>query len=258
VLITGGGTGIGAAIAERFVADGARVAILGRRQAPLDEVAERTGALAVVADVSDAEQTRRAIATVIEAFGRIDVVVANAGGHGFGTLEQTTDDDWAASLSANLTSAFVIARETIASLVETRGQLVIVSSLAGLAAGPSTAGYTTTKHALIGLMRSIARDYGPQGVRANAICPGWVRTPMADQEMDEFAEAAGVTDRAEAYRIVTAEVPLRRPAEPHEIASVAAFLGSAQSSYVSGSVIVVDGGSNSVDVPTLAFERAGL
>jgi len=119
-------------------------------------------------------------------------------------------------------------------------------------------GYTTAKHALIGLVRSIARDYGRDGVRANAVCPGWVRTPMADEEMDEFAAAAGLADREAAYAEVTRDVPLERAAAPAEIAEVIRFLASPAASYVTGAVVPIDGGATVVDVPTIAFARAGL
>lgn len=258
VAVTGGGTGIGAAIAERFVAAGWRVAVIGRRSGPLEDAAGRTGALAIVADAADAADAASAVARVLDHFGRLDAIVANAGGHGFAALGETTDEDWAASLRSNLDSAFVFARASIQALEAARGSVVVVSSLAGLAAGPSTIGYTTAKHALIGLTRSIARDYGARGVRANAICPGWVRTPMADSEMDEFAAHAGLDGRESAYAAVTADVPLGRPAEPSEIAEVTLFLASPAASYVSGAVIPIDGGATSVDLPTTAFARAGM
>ncbi|WP_345217913.1 SDR family oxidoreductase [Georgenia halophila] len=257
-LVTGGGTGIGAATAQRFADAGWRVAIVGRREGTLRRVAEQSGALAVPADAAETGPAADAVATVRDTFGRLDALVANAGGHGFARLTDTGDDEWAASIRGNLDSAFVIARSAMPELVSTRGSVVVVSSLAGLAAGPSTVGYTTTKHALIGLTRSIARDYGAHGVRANAVCPGWVRTPMADSEMDELAAASGIADREAAYRTVTADVPLRRPASPSEIAEVIHFLASPAASYVTGAVLPIDGGATSVDVPTLAFERAGL
>ncbi|MFD4668707.1 SDR family NAD(P)-dependent oxidoreductase [Lentzea sp. NPDC058450] len=251
IAITGGGTGIGAATARRYAAEGARVAVIGRRREPLEEVAAETGALVVVADVSVRAEADRAVTEVVEAFGRLDVAVANAGGSGSSSVLDTGDDEWDAALRSNLTSAFVFTRAALPHLVETRGRIVVVSSLAGLFAGPAVAGYTTAKHAVIGLTRSLARDYGPLGVRANAVCPGWVRTPMADEEMTALA---GVSVE-EAYATVTADVPLRRPAEPDEIASVVRFLGSAESSYVTGAVLVADGGAHVVDVPTLAFDR---
>lgn len=258
VVITGGGTGIGAAIAERFAGEGAHVVVIGRRPEPLRVVEAEFGAMPVVADAADAASARAAVQSVLARFGRIDVLVANAGGHGFAAVGETGDHEWQSALNANLTTAFTMARESLPALIEAKGQIVVISSLAGLFAGPSVAGYTVGKHALIGLTRSLARDYGAHGVRVNAICPGWVQTPMADAEMDEFGERAGIASREDAYRAVTADVPLGRAALPSEIASVARFLGSAESSYMTGAVLVVDGGAHIVDVPTLAFEHAGM
>lgn len=270
VVITGGGTGIGAAIAERYAAEGAHVVVVGRRREPLEEVAARTGATPIVADAANGASARAAVAEITKKFGRIDVLVANAGGHGFSAVAETSDDDWSEAISANLSTAFVMSREALPALQQSAAssagqaggagsQIVIVSSLAGLFAGPSVAGYTVGKHALVGLTRSLARDYSRLGVRTNAICPGWVRTPMADSEMDEFAEhAPEITSRDAGYAAVTANVPLGRAAEPAEIASIVRFLGSNQSSYITGAVIVADGGAHIVDLPTLAFEHAGM
>lgn len=258
VVITGGGTGIGAAIAERYAAEGAHVVVVGRRREPLDEVAAAVGALAVVADAADTTAARGVVGTVLEHFGRLDVLVANAGGHGFAPVARTDDTAWEAALRANLTTAFTMARECLPALIEAKGQIVIISSLAGLFAGPSVAGYTVGKHALIGLTKSLARDYGTSGVRVNAVCPGWVQTPMADEEMDEFAAHAGLASRADAYAAVTADVPLRRAGRPAEIAALVRFLGSGESSYMTGSVLVADGGAHIVDLPTIAFDHAGM
>lgn len=258
VVITGGGTGIGAAVAERYTAEGAHVVIVGRRPEPLDRVARETGALPLIADAADGPDARRVVQATLERFGRIDVLVANAGGHGFSAVGETDDDSWEAALRANLTTAFTMARECLPALIESHGQIVMISSIAGLFAGPSVAGYTAGKHGLIGLTRSLARDYGRHGVRVNAVCPGWVQTPMADEEMDEFAAHAGLASRAEAYATVTADVPLGRAAQPAEIAALVRFLGSAESSYMTGAVIVADGGAHIVDVPTIAFDHAGM
>jgi len=258
VVVTGGGTGIGAAIAERFAAEGAHVVVVGRRQEPLDAVSRSVGALAIAADAGDAASARVVVETVLGRFGRIDVLVNNAGGHGFSPVGETDDAGWAASMQANLTTAFVMSRETLPALLESKGQIVIISSLAGLFAGPSVAGYTVGKHALIGLTKTLARDYGSRGVRVNAVCPGWVQTPMADAEMDEFAAHAALGSREEAYGIVTRDVPLRRPAQPSEIAAIVRFLGSGESSYINGATIVADGGAHVVDLPTISFDHAGM
>ncbi|MBK0422500.1 SDR family oxidoreductase [Leucobacter sp. CSA2] len=259
VLITGGGTGIGAAVAARFAEEGARVVLVGRRPGPIQEVASHVGGHAIVADAADGESARAAVAETLALYGRLDVLVANAGGHGFDPVGETSDESWESSIRVNLTTAFVMAREALPALLESRGAIVIVSSLAGVFAGPKVAGYTTTKHALIGLTRSLARDYGKRGVRVNAVCPGWTRTPMADAEMDEFmAHAPELENRDEAYGRVTRDVPLGRAAESEEIASVVRFLGSGEASYLTGAVLMADGGAHIVDLPTLAFEHAGM
>lgn len=256
VVITGGGTGIGAAIAHRYASEGAHVAILGRRPGPLQDVAGAIGALPLVADAGNADAVKAALAAVLERYGRVDTLVCNAGGPGFTAVGETSDDEWGEALHANLTTSFVTAREFLPTLVESSGRIVVVSSLSGLMAGPSMAGYTTAKHALIGLTKSLARDYGRHGVRVNAVCPGWVRTPMADEEMDELVQDAGLPSRKDAYDAVTADLPLRRPAAPAEIAAAVRFLGSNESSYITGATLVVDGGAHIVDLPTLAFEKA--
>ncbi|MER6583190.1 SDR family NAD(P)-dependent oxidoreductase [Nonomuraea sp. NPDC001023] len=254
-LITGAGTGIGAATARRFAAEGASVMLTGRRPGPLAEVAADLGDAAAVAcaDMSDTDQARAAVEACLGRFGGLDVVVANAGGHGGGPVGETDDASWRLSLDANLNTCFVTCREALPALVRSKGAIVVVSSIAGLAAGPAVSGYVTTKHALIGLTRSIARDYGPQGVRANCLCPGWVRTPMADEEMDVLVARDGIT-RDAAYELVTKDVPLRRPATADEIAAICLFLASPDSAVMTGSVVVADGGATAVDLPTLAFD----
>jgi meso-butanediol dehydrogenase/(S,S)-butanediol dehydrogenase/diacetyl reductase len=258
VVVTGGGTGIGAAIAERYAAERAHVVVVGRRAEPLEGVARSTGAIAIVADAADGASAREAVRATLERFGRIDVLVANAGGHGFAPVAETGDAAWEAALRSNLTTAFTMSRECLPALIEAKGQIVVISSIAGLFAGPSVAGYTVGKHALVGLARSLARDYGRHGVRVNVVCPGWVQTPMADDEMDEFAAHAGLSSREEAYTTVTADVPLGRAAQPAEIAALVRFLGSGESSYMTGAVVVADGGAHIVDVPTIAFDHAGM
>ncbi|MER5388701.1 SDR family oxidoreductase [Saccharopolyspora sp. NPDC002686] len=253
-LVTGGGTGIGAAIATRLAGDGADVIVSGRRREPLEEVAAtHPRIVAMPADAAEGAAMRDLIAEVRERYGSLDGVVANAGGHGYDTVGDTSDETWRSSLDANLTTAFVTVRESLALLEESGGSVVFVSSLAGIRAAPETAGYTVGKHALLGLMRSVARDYGRRGVRANAVCPGWVRTPMADEEMQVLVSEGGATDVESAYATVTRDVPLGRPAHAAEIAGVVAFLLGPDAAYVHGATIVVDGGAHVVDVPTLAF-----
>ena len=171
---------------------------------------------------------------------------------GNGAVVETSDRQWRAALESNLNSAFASVRACLPSLIARHGNVLFVASIASLAAGPQACGYVTAKHAVMGLMRSVARDYGPQGVRANAICPGWVTTPMADEEMQPLMDAQGIS-LEQAYQQVCRDVPLRRPASAQEIALACQFLCSPQASIISGATLVADGGASAVDVPTLAF-----
>ena len=129
---------------------------------------------------------------------------------------------------------------------------MLISSVNGLASARNSVAYDTSKAGLIGLTRSLAVDYGPQGIRANAVCPGWVVTPMGDEDMDALAAARGIT-RDEAYARATAEVPLRRPATVEEIAACCLFLASDEASIVTGTTLVADGGGLAVEPASTAF-----
>lgn len=252
ILITGGGTGIGAACARRLADQGANLVLVGRRREALEQVAAATGAQVLVGDAASSQAWAGCIEQIRKRFGGLDALIACAGGHGLGAALGTSDDGWHAALRSNLDSAFHSARACLPLLIERRGSIVLMGSIAALAAGPQVCGYTTSKHALIGLNRSLARDYGPLGVRVNCVCPGWVRTPMADEEMQPLMQHYH-EDLEAAYRRVTADVPLRRPASADEIATLCQFLISDQASIITGAVIAADGGSSIVDVPTLAY-----
>ena len=252
-IVTGGGTGIGAAIARRLSADGYAVTVLGRRAEPLDEVVRQLSqGLVVTGDVGRPEDCEGAVAAALEAFGRVDVLVNNAGIGNGGTAIEESPEQWDAVLRTNLSGAFYMARAALPQLIERHGAIVNISSTSGYLAGPGWTSYCTSKAGLIMLSRCLANDYGPAGVRTNTVCPGWVRTPMGDEDMDVVAQAQGI-DREEAYRLLHQDVPIRRPAEAAEVASVVSFLVGPDASYVNGVSLPVDGGASIFDPTATGF-----
>jgi len=240
-LVTGGGTGIGAAVARRLAASGYAVAVTGRRQQPIEAVAHETGGLALAADTGLAADAERAVAETVARFGGLDALVLNAGIGGEGALPDLDPETFEAVFRTNVTGAFLTARAALPHLLERRGAIVSVASVSALRAAPASVAYCASKAALAMLTQCVALDHGPAGVRANCVCPGWVRTPMADGEMDWLAGRSSGS-RADAYATATADVPLRRPSAPEEIAGTVAWLLSPDASYVNGVSIDVDGG----------------
>jgi meso-butanediol dehydrogenase / (S,S)-butanediol dehydrogenase / diacetyl reductase len=254
-IISGGGSGIGAATARRFVAEGARVVITGRRREPLQAVADEIGALAIVGDARDTTHGSAVVASAVAAFGGVDLVVANAGIDLGGAVGDVPDAVWNDTIDTNLTGPMTLVRAALPSMIDRgRGAVVLVSSVNGIVNTAGSAAYDVSKAGLISLARSIAVDYGPFRIRANAVCPGWVVTPMADSDMDAVA-ARRTISRAEAYALATSNVPLRRVGTADEIAACCAFLCSDDASYVTGTTLVCDGGGLAVDVTSAAFGR---
>ena len=253
VLVTGGGTGIGAAVARQLATAGDQVVICGRRAEPLNTVAEQTGALAVVADVSEASGVAVVVDETIASFGRLDGLVLNHGIMRTGRVADLSVEDWHETLQVNLTGPFLLVRAALPYLLQGRGSVVSVSSVAALRASEAMAAYSSSKAALLLLTQSLAVDHGPDGLRANAVCPGWTATEMADMEMADLGEARGVS-AADAYRLATSFVPQRRAASADEVAGAVCWLLSEAASYVNGAILPVDGGSCVVDPGTLALD----
>ncbi len=235
-----------------MAADGWNVCIVGRRPEPLAEVAEATGALTVADDISEPSGAGHAVDTCVERFGRLDALVVSSGTGASGAVLDQTLERWNRVLQTNLTGAFLICQAALEPLIAAGGAIVTVASLAGLRADPESAAYCSSKAGLIMLTQCVALDYGPLGVRANCVCPGWIRTKMADGAMDELAGVHSI-DREDAYAMAVADVPARRAGRVEEAAEAITWLASPAASYINGAVLTVDGGASVVDAGTLAF-----
>jgi meso-butanediol dehydrogenase/(S,S)-butanediol dehydrogenase/diacetyl reductase len=243
-VVTGAATGIGRATALAFARDGYAVALVGRRAAPLEQLAAELredggDAIACHADVASPEEIAGAIEATVDHFGGIDALVNNAAVGDSGPLLEELLEQWEETLRINLTGAFLATKLALPHLIERQGAIVNVASVNGILAGPGWTSYCVSKAGLIMLAKCVASDYGRQGIRANSVCPGWVRTPMGDHDMDEVAKAHG-TDREGAYASAHKQHPLGRPAQPEEIADVIVFLASPAAAYVTGATVMVD------------------
>ena len=252
-IITGGGSGIGAAAARLFAREGAKVVVTGRRPEPIAAVAAEIGGVAVAGDTGDPSHVAEAVAAAVSTFGGIDVLVTSAGGGYDGAVGDIDDEHWRRTFDTNLNGPMMLTRAALPVMLERGGgSIVLVASTNAMAAAPSSAAYDVSKAGLIALARAIAVDYGPRGIRANALCPGWVITPMGDGAMDELGGSRGI-GREEAYDLATIDVPLRRAGTAEEIAACCLFLASDESSIVSGTSLVADGGGLAVELTSKAF-----
>jgi NAD(P)-dependent dehydrogenase (short-subunit alcohol dehydrogenase family) len=222
VVVTGGTRGIGAAIADRFVAEGDDVIAVGRAEC----------------DVTD----EAAVAALFERVGSVDVLVNNAGVSSSAPLQRTTLADWRAQLDVNATGAFLCTRAALAAMLDRdRGRIVTVASIAGVVGGKYTAAYTASKHAAVGLTRAVAAEVAGTGVTANAVCPAFVRTDMTTESVRRIVETTGRSDH-EAEQALAAASPLKRLLEPEEVAFAVAFLAAPEAGAINGQTLILDGG----------------
>lgn len=236
VLVTGAGSGMGREIARRFLDNGAVVGLVGRREEPLRETVsgyspERYDI--IPGDISDNGEAQRIIGDFTSRHGRLDTLVNNAGIAGGAAIEDQSEADWHQKFAVNVDGLFFLAQAAMPYLKDSRGSIVAVSSVSGLAGDPGQFAYNASKHAVNGFVRSLALDVGKDGVRVNAVAPAFTLTPMN--------EGAGRSD--EDLAPFVNRVALGRAGEPEDIAPAVLFLASPDAGYITGSVLTVDGGT---------------
>lgn len=239
-LVIGAATGIGAALVVRLLEEGAKVAAAGW---PHPTGVSHAQLITLDCDVAQEEQVQQCVAAVLQHWQHIDVLVNCAGIVRNDNVADMLDAQWQALHDINLMGSMRSMRAVLPHmLARGTGSIVNIASVAAFNASAGMASYAASKAGLVSLTRSAAQSYGPQGVRVNAVCPGWVDTPMSQQEMRDLAKTQGVS-LEQARQQTVARVALGRMAEPSEIAAVCAFLGSDDASFVTGAALVVDGGS---------------
>lgn len=240
-LVTGGGTGIGLAIARALAAQGAQVTITGRRQQVLDEVAGK-GVTGLAMDVRDEADVVAKIAAAVEARGPVQICVANAGIAEGQSVPKTTLEFWRNMMATNLDGAFLTIRESLKSMLQTDwGRVITVASIAGVRGLKGGACYTASKHGMIGLTRALSEDYMGTPFTFNAICPGYVDTPIVSRNVDSIAKRAGVSEQ-EALDVMVSANRHKRLIAPEEVAAAALWLVGPGSESVNGQTIEIAGG----------------
>ncbi len=242
-LVTGGGSGVGRAIALALTDAGIEVTICGRRQAALDEVAgENARIAAIAADVTDEAAMTALYRQAEAARGPIDIVVANAGMAGSAPAARTTLADWQQTLAVNLTGAFLTVKPALAGMAERRaGRIVFVASVAGLKGYAYVAPYVAAKHGVIGLMRALAAENAKTRVTVNAVCPGFVETGMLEESVSRIVEKTGRSAKETRAALVSTN-PQGRFIQPQEVAAAVLWLCSRSAGSVTGQAISISGG----------------
>jgi NAD(P)-dependent dehydrogenase (short-subunit alcohol dehydrogenase family) len=247
-VVTGAGRGIGAAVARALGAAGARVALAGRSQHTLDGVAAELrsaahDAITLVCDVADPASIAGLAKLAGERLGRVDILVNNAGTAYAGPLARTPLEEWNRLLAVNATGAFLCTQAFLPGMVERRwGRIVFVASVAGLTGAKYIGAYAASKHAVLGLARSVAAEVAEFGVTANAVCPGYVDTDMTRESVDRIVAKTGKT-REQALAAILATTPQRRLIAPEEVAHAVLSLCDELACGINGEAVVIDGGT---------------
>lgn len=246
-LVTGGGRGVGRAVALALADAGAAVAVAARTRAEIDEVsrairANGGGSRAIVCDVADAASVRAAVGEAGAALGPIDILVNNAGTVESAPFVKLDEDLWARTLAVNLTGTYLCSRAVLPSMLERRrGRIINIASVAGKVGFAYSAAYCAAKHGVLGLTRALALEVAAAGITVNAICPGWLDTPMTAASVARIVEKTGRTPD-EARRRLEEMSPQRRLIQPGEVAALALFLAGDEAHGITGQALNVDGG----------------
>ena len=240
-LITGGGTGIGRACALQFSREGAKVAVAGRRREPLAAVvaeiqAAGGQALSANCDVAKSDQVERTIREVVSQFGALHVLVNNAGILHVGSIEETSEAEWDRLVDVDLKGVFLVSRAALPELRKSGGAIVNIGSVLGLVGMKKRAAYAAAKGGVTMLTKAMALDHAQEGIRVNCICPAIVETDLVQTILSQ------APDREAAARLRTAQIPLGRMGKPEDVAALAVFLASEESSWLTGAAIALDGG----------------
>ena len=247
-VITGGGRGIGRAIAERFAQEGASVAICSRSVGNLTKTAQELNGqghtvLSFCCDIGKAGDVDKTISDIVGKFGRIDILVNNSGASGMNPLDNPDDSKWIEIINTNLTGMYLMTKRAIHEMKDPNGGRVInISSVLGKFGVPGYTAYCTSKHGVIGFTRSLAQELAPCAITVNAICPGWVDTEMAAQGITEISTHIGVSPE-EFKKDALTRVPLGRFLDPTEVADLALYVASDSARSMTGQALNICGGA---------------